>query len=270
MVNVIEKNGGFYMYKTFYKCIITLLSLILIFTVVDPLTTFAFKTAKVVEACTEVSDSDTECEDLEYISDEEIEKMGGAEPLPADKSELKNTVKVTRDNFSSDKEYEKYLDENTYMSGQFAFLIPPAIAVVSRVASQLVVKQTLKATTKNIVIRNGKVASKLHPVTKVAFNSNGFPQFAYKVQLALPKELIKSSSTTQFRNLNQQLLIQIQTNSTVRAKFTSAQISNIKKLKNPTGYTWHHHQNTGIMQLVNSTTHSKTGHTGGKAIWGSL
>ena len=213
------------MNKAISKWIITLLSFVLIFTVVDPQITFASKTVKGADSCTEVSDSDTECEDLEYISDEEIEKMGGAETLPADKSELKNTTKVTRADFSSDKEYEEYLDENTYMSGQFAFLIPPTVAIVSRVASQLVVRQTLRATTKNIVIRNGKVASKLHPVTKIPFNSNGFPQFAYKVQLSLPTELIKSSSTTQFRNLNQQLLIKIQTDSAVRAKFTSAQIA---------------------------------------------
>jgi hypothetical protein len=31
----------------------------------------------------------------------------------------------------------------------------------------------------------------------------------------------------------------------------------------PNGYTWHHHQTTGRMQLVESKVHMKTGHTGG-------
>jgi len=33
---------------------------------------------------------------------------------------------------------------------------------------------------------------------------------------------------------------------------------------------WHHHEKTGRLQLVDKNLHDKTGHTGGKAIWGSL
>lgn len=40
--------------------------------------------------------------------------------------------------------------------------------------------------------------------------------------------------------------------------------------KTPRGYVWHHHQDTGKLQLVNKTIHQKTGHTGGKSIWGKL
>jgi len=36
----------------------------------------------------------------------------------------------------------------------------------------------------------------------------------------------------------------------------------------PKGYTWHHHQDYGRMQLVKTSIHSKTGHTGGWSIWG--
>ncbi|WP_349774442.1 HNH endonuclease [Mesobacillus maritimus] len=31
-----------------------------------------------------------------------------------------------------------------------------------------------------------------------------------------------------------------------------------------------YHQNTGVLQVVNRQIHSKTGHTGGRAIWGTL
>jgi DNase/tRNase domain of colicin-like bacteriocin/Pretoxin HINT domain len=35
----------------------------------------------------------------------------------------------------------------------------------------------------------------------------------------------------------------------------------------PPGYTWHHHQDTGRMQLVKTTTHQPFSHTGGASIW---
>jgi titin len=31
----------------------------------------------------------------------------------------------------------------------------------------------------------------------------------------------------------------------------------------PFGYTWHHHENIGLMQLVNDSVHSKFWHSGG-------
>ena len=36
----------------------------------------------------------------------------------------------------------------------------------------------------------------------------------------------------------------------------------------PDGYTWHHDAEAGKMQLVDFETHQKTGHTGGRYIWG--
>ena len=38
---------------------------------------------------------------------------------------------------------------------------------------------------------------------------------------------------------------------------------------NVDGYTWHHHQNAGILQLVDEEIHAKTWHHGGYSIWGS-
>ncbi|GIN87860.1 hypothetical protein J6TS2_42460 [Heyndrickxia sporothermodurans] len=34
----------------------------------------------------------------------------------------------------------------------------------------------------------------------------------------------------------------------------------------PEGYIWHHHQDRGILQLIDKEVHNKTGHTGGRAI----
>jgi len=33
--------------------------------------------------------------------------------------------------------------------------------------------------------------------------------------------------------------------------------------RTPAGYTWHHHQQSGRMQLVERNIHAQTGHTGG-------
>ncbi|WP_436006733.1 HNH endonuclease [Knoellia sp. LjRoot47] len=33
--------------------------------------------------------------------------------------------------------------------------------------------------------------------------------------------------------------------------------------RTPAGYTWHHHQDVGLMQLINRDVHRATGHTGG-------
>jgi hypothetical protein len=38
--------------------------------------------------------------------------------------------------------------------------------------------------------------------------------------------------------------------------------------RTPPGYSWHHHEDTGRMQLVPSELHGAVGHTGGFSIWG--
>ncbi|RDE94369.1 HNH endonuclease, partial [Aggregatibacter aphrophilus] len=47
-------------------------------------------------------------------------------------------------------------------------------------------------------------------------------------------------------------------------QFNAEQIAAIKagKEKIP-GFTWHHHQDTGRMQLIDQDIHKKTGHIGG-------
>ena len=54
----------------------------------------------------------------------------------------------------------------------------------------------------------------------------------------------------------------------LRAQFTEAQLAEIENLKTPTGYTWHHDIEEGVMQLVDQEEHKKTGHTGGRYLWG--
>jgi len=50
--------------------------------------------------------------------------------------------------------------------------------------------------------------------------------------------------------------------------FSPEQIEQIKNGDTPDGYTWHHDLPNGTMRLVDSEQHAKTGHTGGKSLWG--
>ena len=54
----------------------------------------------------------------------------------------------------------------------------------------------------------------------------------------------------------------------LRAKFTEEQLEDIANGRTPDGYTWHHNQQPGEIQLVDESVHSQTGHTGGYSIWG--
>lgn len=48
----------------------------------------------------------------------------------------------------------------------------------------------------------------------------------------------------------------------------ATQLRDIGRGRTPRGFTWHHHEDPGRMQLVNRRIHARTGHTGGREIWG--
>ena len=103
----------------------------------------------------------------------------------------------------------------------------------------------------------------------VPFN-NGFPDFSQwtKAELTLPKELWFRSDLVQFRALNKRLYKMAQKDPELRKKFSQEELEDLRNGDTPEGYTWHHHQTPGKMQLVNRSVHQKTGPTGGREIWG--
>ncbi|MCK6164009.1 HNH endonuclease [Bacillus pumilus] len=123
---------------------------------------------------------------------------------------------------------------------------------------------------KYVHIKNGKLAGQKHPVTKVPFTKQGFPIFNSTHTMTLPLKELKSSNYTQFKLANASLKKKVNSNITLMGKFTKAQLKEIDAGKTPTGYTWHHHEQVGRMQLVDTWKHEKTGHTGGRSIWGSF
>jgi len=100
----------------------------------------------------------------------------------------------------------------------------------------------------NATIRNGHLAGSLHPKTKVPFNKNGFPDFSAHL----------------YSKGKNDILINLSRNRVVDEKLANQAAGYIKT---PKGYTWHHHQEIGRMQLVKSKIHRKTGHTGGFSLF---
>lgn len=60
-------------------------------------------------------------------------------------------------------------------------------------------------------------------------------------------------------------------NGNLRSKFTKEQLEAIlEESPRIPGLTWHHHQQKGLLQLVDSEIHARNQnpHTGGRSIWG--
>ncbi|MBF0780468.1 HNH endonuclease [Granulicatella sp. 19428wC4_WM01] len=113
-----------------------------------------------------------------------------------------------------------------------------------------------------------ELANKVHPVTGVPFDSDGFPIFEVLGEMNLQPEDYLKSRATHFDRASKDLYNQILNNSDLASQFTSTEIEIFKNGGIPKRFTWHHHQNEGLMQLVDRKIHRKTGHIGGYSIWG--
>ncbi|MCI3999343.1 HNH endonuclease [Klebsiella pneumoniae] len=74
-------------------------------------------------------------------------------------------------------------------------------------------------------------------------------------------------STGQMRLATKDLAEAIRKGQVRKSSFNTEQLRAIEKGESKIpDYTWHHHQDTGRMQLVPEWEHSKTGHIGGTAM----
>ena len=127
--------------------------------------------------------------------------------------------------------------------------------------------------------RNERLEGQKHPVTGVPFTRTQIdvdgkqievvvPEFESYYEAQLPEEMYMMSDKKQFKESNRQLRDEIAKNPDLYTQFSEKQLSQIGRLETPDGYTWHHDAKTGTMQLVDRTIHEKTGHTGGRSLWG--
>ncbi len=115
---------------------------------------------------------------------------------------------------------------------------------------------------------NYKYRGKNHPKTNVRYNRRGFPVFASMGNCNLPMHLINESDAKQFRKCNYLLWKGVQANPNIAARFHKTQLAQLRRGQTPEGYTWHHNQNKGKLELVDKEIHNQTAHTGGKSLWG--
>ena len=129
--------------------------------------------------------------------------------------------------------------------------------------------------------RNQSLEGTVHPETGVPFVrkvidigdgmkvEGVFPDFDSKFDVQLPEDMLKSSDVVQFNECNNQLKEAVEASiDKYKSIFDKEQIEQILDGETPDGYTWHHDAEVGKMQLVESDIHMKTGHTGGRTVWG--
>lgn len=118
--------------------------------------------------------------------------------------------------------------------------------------------------------KNVHLAGSRHPNTGIVFDQRGFPVFddiaQYDTRLPLD-EFRSVSYASQMRMATRDLRAQLDTNPQLRSRFEPDQLQAIQSgQKNIPRLTWHHHQDSGRMQLVPSDIHRRTGHIGGEAM----
>lgn len=149
-----------------------------------------------------------------------------------------------------------------------------------RAAAQSVIAKVTKGYEPVSTI-NTKYLKSAHPDTGIEFEqsflkySDGqkivgvFPKFDSAADVQLSKDLYKASFSQQEKYCLEQLRKQVKNPfSSTKKNFSDAEIEQILDNKLPAGYTWHHNQKEGFMQLVETSIHEATRHTGGMSLWG--
>lgn len=132
-----------------------------------------------------------------------------------------------------------------------------------------------------LTTRNQGLEGKTHPETGVPYERKTvetdsgekvdgvFPVFDSKFDANLPENLLESSDNQQFKESNNQLKEWVDNNKDDASKiFDADQLEDIANGRTPEDCTWHHSEDKGVMQLVDTEVHAKSAHTGGKTIWG--
>lgn len=110
--------------------------------------------------------------------------------------------------------------------------------------------------------------NKKHKSTGVYFDEDGFPKFKAFATVKLPTNLYNKSREVHSHYCNKALYKKIIANKRVASKFTKTEKQSFKEGKTPLKFIWHHHQDEGVMKLVDRKIHEKVSHNGGFSIWG--
>ncbi len=96
-----------------------------------------------------------------------------------------------------------------------------------------------------------------------------FPEFESAKDVQLPDDLRFERVSQQERYCNEALRQDVQENpDKYKEVFSEEQLEQINAGHKPEGFTWHHHQDVGKMQLVDAETHHQNRHDAGWILWG--
>lgn len=94
------------------------------------------------------------------------------------------------------------------------------------------------------------------------------PEFPCVFECEIPEELWKQGDRTIFKECTEQLKDYLEAHPEIKSNFTEQQLEQIMNgepyIK---GYSWHHSEVPGKMQLVETKIHAQSNHTGGNHIW---
>ncbi|WP_226679061.1 HNH endonuclease [Mesobacillus jeotgali] len=130
--------------------------------------------------------------------------------------------------------------------------------------------------------RNDHLNGYEHPDTGVLFVEkavdlpNGqviegtFPVFEDTFNVVIAEDLFYGSDDLHFKLANDTLYQAIIENPHLANELGLSQsdLQSLEMRQTPEGYTWHHNEEPGLLQLVDEETHAQTAHTGGRSIWG--
>jgi hypothetical protein len=130
--------------------------------------------------------------------------------------------------------------------------------------------------------RNDHLNGYVHPETGVPFVEKTvelpneqvvegtFPVFDSTFNVIIAEDLYLESDDVHFGVANDTLYQAIVENPNLANElgFSTADVQALANGQTPEGYTWHHNEESGLIQLVDEETHAQTAHTGGRAIWG--
>ena len=113
---------------------------------------------------------------------------------------------------------------------------------------------------------NVKLAGQKHPKTGVVFDQKGFPIFDDYAKFDTKIDVnLRYGQQMQAASLD--LSKAIDNGQIPASQFTVKQLQQIRSgSKQVDGLTWHHHQDSGRMQLIPRKLHNQTNHIGGNAI----